>query len=88
MNQVVVFQCLHHEQREVYSTGDITFEDGVTHVPTPHRQALALALLEVASSHYAPPRTTLEHPPTGFHLIVNVHDANQACNPTDGGYKP
>lgn len=53
VDELVVLEGLHHEQGEVHAARDVALENGIAHVPTPHRQALTLALLEVA------PRTTV-----------------------------
>ena len=45
-------------------------EDGVAHVPAPHRKALALALFELAAAHDGPPGIASEHPATGLDLVV------------------
>jgi len=68
--QLVILEGLYREQGEVHATRDNALEDGVTHVPTPHREALPLALFKVASAHDGPLRITGEHPPTRFHLVV------------------
>jgi hypothetical protein len=39
MDEVVVFEGVHHEQREIDAARQIAFEDGITQVPTPNRQA-------------------------------------------------
>ena len=68
--QLVVLEGCHHEQGEVHAARDVALEDGVTHMPAPHRKALALALFEVAAAHDGPPRIAGEHAPAGFDLIV------------------
>jgi Bacterial regulatory proteins, luxR family len=55
------------------------FRVWVAHVPTPHRQTVALALLEVAAPHDGPARAAGEHPPARLHLVVDVEYAGQAC---------
>ena len=49
----VVRERLDHEQGEVHPARHVALQDRIPHVPAPHRQALALALLQVA------PRTTV-----------------------------
>jgi hypothetical protein len=71
LDKVVVIECVHHKEGEVHAAR----EDGVAHVPAPHGQALALALLEVASTHDGPPRVAGEHLPAGFHLVVEISEA-------------
>jgi hypothetical protein len=53
VDELVVLERLDHEEGEVDAAGEVALEDGVAHVPAPHGQALALALLEVAAAHYA-----------------------------------
>ena len=40
-----------HEKGEVDAARDVAFQDGITHVPAPHGQALTLALLKVAAAY-------------------------------------
>ncbi len=53
-------------------------------VPAPDRQTLALTLLEVAPTHDRPPGVAGKHLLACFHLVVEVHRANQPREPTDG----
>src|SRR5215218_6020711 len=78
VDELVVPECLDHEQGEVDAAGDVALEDGVAHAPTPYGQALALALLEVAPTHDGPPRVAREYPPAGLDLIVEVCEASEA----------
>jgi hypothetical protein len=84
VDQLVVFEGLYHEQGEVYAACDIALEDGVTHVPAPHREALALAFFESTSAHDGPPRITGKHPPARLHLVVDVRESNQPSEATEG----
>ena len=61
----------------------VALEDGVAHVPAPHGQALALALLEVAPAHDGPPRVAGEHAPTGLNLVVEVHRSKELADPAE-----
>ena len=49
---------------------EVAREDGVTHMPAPHRKALARALFEFASAYDGPPRIAGEHPLAGFDLVI------------------
>ena len=64
-------------KREVDAAGAVALEDGVADVATPHRQALALALLKVAAAQNGPPRVAAENAPTRLHLIVEVREASE-----------
>src|SRR6266545_2985802 len=77
VDELVILEGLHHEQGKVHAARDVALENGVTHVPAPHGQALALALLEVAAAHDGPPRVAGEHPPARLHLVVEVGEASQ-----------
>ena len=57
-------------------------------MPTPHGQALALALLKIASAHDRPPRVAGKHAPARFHLIVYIHDTDKPREPTERSYDP
>jgi hypothetical protein len=56
----------------------VALEDGVAHVPAPHGQALALALLEVAPAHDSPRRVAGKDAPAGLDLVVEVGEAGEA----------
>ena len=77
VDELVVLEGLHHEQGEVDAAREVALEDGIAHVPTPHRQAVTLALLEVAPTDDGPSRVAGKHPPTGLHLVVEVGEASQ-----------
>ena len=57
---------LYHERGDIHAARDVALEDGVAHMPAPHRQALALTLLKVAPTHDRPPGVAGKHPPAGF----------------------
>ena len=78
MDQLVVLQGLYHEPGKVHPAREVALQDGVAHVPAPHRQALALALLEVAPTHDRPPGVAGEYPPARLHLVVEVREANES----------
>ena len=61
---------------------------GVTHMPTPHRKALALALFEFASAHDGPPRVAGEYAPAGFDLVVQVHRPDELAKPPEDSHLP
>ena len=56
-------------------------EDRVADVSTPHRQALALALLQVAAANDGPACVAGEHPPGRLDLIVEIDQASKTCEP-------
>src|SRR5207248_9646208 len=58
---------------------EVALEDGVDDMFTPHREALALAFLEVAAAHDSPPGIAREHPPAGLHLVIEVCESSQSC---------
>src|SRR5881296_428242 len=78
VDELVVLECGHHEEGKVHATRHVALENGIAHVPAPHWQALALALLEVAPAHDRPPRVAGKHPPAGLHLVVEVGEASEA----------
>jgi hypothetical protein len=63
---------------KIDAAGDVALEDGVAHMPAPHGQALALALLEVAAAHNRPPCVAGEHPPARLDLVVEVGETSEA----------
>src|SRR6266436_622578 len=75
VDELVVLDGRHHEEGKVHATRDVAFKDRVAHVPAPHWQALAIALLEVAPAHNGPPRVACKYPPACLNLVVEVHDA-------------
>src|SRR6185295_19101691 len=83
VDEFVILEGRHHEERKVHAACDVALEDGVAHVPAPHRQALALALLEVAPAHDGPSRVACKHPPARLDLIIEVDDASEARDPAD-----
>src|SRR3954452_5745251 len=78
VNEIVVFEGLHHEKGEVHAARDVALEDGVAHVPAPHRQALAVAFLEVAATHDGPAGVAGEDALGRLHLVVDVDDPGEA----------
>jgi hypothetical protein len=78
-----VARAVSHEQGDVHAAGDVALEDEVTHVPAPRRQALTLTLFEAAPAHDGPPGVTGEHQPARFHLVVELHHANESPEPAD-----
>jgi hypothetical protein len=79
VDEFVVLERLDHEEGEVHAAGDVAFEDGVADVPAPYRQALAVALFEVAAAHDGPVAVAGEDPLARLHLVVDVDDAGEAC---------
>src|SRR3954471_17849721 len=78
VDELVVLEGLHHEQGKVHAAREVALEDGIAHVPAPHGQALALALLEIAPAHEGPPGVACEYPPARLHLVVEVREASEA----------
>ena len=78
VDELVVLEGRHHEEREVDAARLVALENRIAHVPAPHRQALALALLEIAPAHDRPARVAREHTPAGLHLVVEVGEADEA----------
>src|SRR5882672_3732572 len=83
VDELVVLEGRHHEEGKVHAARDVARKDGVAYVPAPHGQALALAFLEVAPAHDGPPRVACKHPPARLNLIVEIHYAREAREPTD-----
>jgi hypothetical protein len=83
MNECVVVQSGHHEQSKVYAAGDVALKYGVTDVPTPHRQPLALAFLEVASANDSPPSLAGKHPSARLDLIVKIRETGNTGDPAE-----
>src|SRR5216684_471617 len=67
---------------------EVARQDGVTHMPAPHRKALARAFFELAAAHRGPPRITGEHPAAGFDLVVEVHRPGQLAQPSEHMHLP
>jgi DNA-binding NarL/FixJ family response regulator len=59
---------------EVHAARDVALEDGIADVAAPHRQTLAVALLEAAATHGGPARVAGEDAPARLHLVVEVDD--------------
>src|ERR1700730_12425995 len=83
VDELVVLDGRHHEEGKVHAARDVTRKDGVAYVLAPHGQALALAFLEVAPAHDGPPRVACNPPPARLNLIVEIHYAREAREPTD-----
>jgi hypothetical protein len=81
MHEFVILKGCHHEKGIVHAAGDIARENGVADVPTPHRQSLALAFFEIASSDDGPLSVTGKNSPARFHLVVKIYDAGQPSKP-------
>jgi hypothetical protein len=43
VDEFVILEGFHHKQGKVYSAREVTFENGITYVPTPNGQTLARA---------------------------------------------
>src|SRR6267143_1177334 len=82
VDELVVLEGRHHEEGKVHATRHVALENGIAHMPAPHWQALALALLEVATAHDRPPRVACKHPSARLNLVVEVHNASEAREPT------
>lgn len=81
VDQPVVFKGLYHKQGVVHAPRQIALEDGITHVPTPGGQALALTLLEVAPTYDRPAGIANKHTPARFYLVIDIHDGNYFPEP-------
>ena len=44
VDQCLVFDGGHHEQSEVHTAREVAFPQGITHMPTPRGQAMALVV--------------------------------------------
>ena len=84
VDKIVIFESRHHEQGKVKAPGLVAFQDGITYMPAPHRQALALTLFKVAPPHDRPLRVAGKYPPARFHLVVDVDSANESPKPAGG----
>src|SRR3979490_1980398 len=82
VDELVVLEGRHHEKGKVHATRHVPLENGIAHVPAPHWQAFALALLEGAPAHDRPPPVACTPPPGRFNLVVEVHNASEAREPT------
>jgi len=81
MYQRVILEGFYHEEGKIDAACNITLEDGVTHMPTPHGEALALTLFEAAATHNSPQRITIEHQIARHHLIVDIHHTKESTEP-------
>src|SRR5882762_9704819 len=83
VDELVVLEGRHHEEGKVHATRDVAFKHRVAHVPAPHWQALAIALLEVAPAHNGSPRVACKHPPARLNLSSrSTTRASRAIRPT------
>src|SRR3982074_3626471 len=82
VDELVVLEGRHHEEGKVHATRHVALENGIAHVPAPHWQALALPLLGLAPAPAAPPRGPCKPPWGPFNLVVEVHNASEAREPT------
>lgn len=88
MDQLGVVESLHHEQRKVHTAPSGALEDRVAYVATPHRQPLALALLEVTPADDGPQRIAGKHTATCFVLVVYVHNPGETPHAACDGLFP
>lgn len=88
MNKFVVLQSLHHEKRKIHPAGEVALQDRVANMPTPNRQALALAFLEIAAPHDRPAGIAGEYLPAGLHLIVDVHRTKEFAEAAENLHFP
>ena len=79
VDERVILEGFDHEEGEVRAARDVALEDGVADMFAPHREALALAFLEVAAAHDSPAGVAREHPPAGLHLVIEVCESGQPC---------
>jgi len=64
------------------ATRHVAFENGIAHVPAPHCRPWLSPSSEVAPAHDRPPRVACKHPSGRFNLVVEVHNASEAREPT------
>src|SRR3954454_11934732 len=83
VDELSVLEGRHHEEGKVHATRHVALKNGIAHVPAPHWQALALALLEIAPAHNRPPRVACKHPSARLNLVVEVHNASEPREPTN-----
>ena len=77
------------KRAEVGAAGEVALEDRVADVAAPDREALALALLEVAAAHDRPARVALEDSAGRLDLVVEVGEADEASErPEDLDLRP
>ena len=77
VDQRVVLKCGDHEQGVVHAARQIAGEDGIAHMLTPHRQALALAFFKIAAAYDRPPGIAGKNPPARFHLVINIAEVGE-----------
>src|SRR5207247_11384549 len=82
VDELVVLEGRHHEEGKVHATRRVALENGIAHVPAPHGQAFALALLEVTPAHDRPPRVACNHPSRRFNLVVDITNETEPPYPT------
>src|SRR5690349_446330 len=77
MDQFVMDEGFHHELGEVHPASEVGLQDRVANMSAPHRQALAVALLQVAAAYDGPSGVAGEDPPARVHLVVEVRVAGE-----------
>ena len=75
VDQLVIRQRIDHEKGEVDPTRQVALQDWIADVAAPDGDALARALLEVASADYGPSRVTGKHASGRVDLISEIHNA-------------
>src|SRR5947209_14618688 len=78
MNEFVVLERVDHEHGEVHAAGHVALENGISDVSAPDRQALALALLEIAAAYHGPARVARKNSPARLYLVVEVGEASES----------
>jgi hypothetical protein len=78
--ELVVGQGVDHEQREVGASRHVALEQRVADVVGPHRQALALAFLEVRAPDDRPAAIAVEDGVARADLVADVRDAEGPRN--------
>src|SRR4051794_19201472 len=81
MDEIVVFEGLDHEQREVDAARDVALQEGVADVAAPGREALAGTLLAVSAAHDGPPGGAGQHASRRLDLVVEVGEAGRPREP-------
>ena len=86
VDKFVILESSYHKQGKVYTAREVALQNGITYVPAPYRQALAISFLEVAPADDGPFCIAGKYPPACFHLVVEIREANQPREPPEDPY--
>jgi len=81
VDEFAIFERCYQEQGIIHKPGEVACRDRIAHVSTPYGQALALALLQVATTHRCPAGVAGKNTPAGFHLVIYINHTSQSSNP-------